>query len=51
MAVDAMRAGAVHFIEKPIDPEILLEVLDEALARRDAIAEQSAQAQANSSAP
>jgi|JRHI01.1.fsa_nt_gi FixJ family two-component response regulator len=42
MAVDAMRAGAVHFIEKPIDPKILLEVLDEALTRRDALAEQSA---------
>jgi FixJ family two-component response regulator len=42
MAVDAMRAGAVHFIEKPIDPKTLLEVLDEALLRRDAIAEQSA---------
>ena len=42
MAVEAMRAGALHFIEKPLDPETLLEVLDEALARRDAIAEQSA---------
>jgi two-component system response regulator FixJ len=40
MAVDAMRAGAVHFIEKPIDPKTLLEVLDEALDRREAIAEQ-----------
>jgi FixJ family two-component response regulator len=39
MAVDAMRAGALHFIEKPIDPKVLLEVLDEALARRDEIAE------------
>jgi two-component system response regulator FixJ len=42
MAVDAMRAGAVHFIEKPIDPKILLEVLDEALDRREDIAEQRA---------
>jgi two-component system response regulator FixJ len=42
MAVEAMRAGALHFIEKPLDPEALLEVLDEALARRDAIAEQTA---------
>jgi two-component system response regulator FixJ len=42
MAVEAMRAGAVHFIEKPLDPETLLEVVDEALARRDEIAEQSA---------
>jgi FixJ family two-component response regulator len=42
MAVEAMRAGALHFIEKPLDPETLLEVIDEALARRDAIAEQTA---------
>jgi two-component system response regulator FixJ len=42
MAVDAMRAGAVHFIEKPIDPITLLEVLDEALDRREEIAEQRA---------
>ncbi len=42
MAVDAMRAGAVHFIEKPIDPKTLLEVLDEALDRREHIAEQRA---------
>jgi len=42
MAVDAMRAGAVHFIEKPIDPQTLLEVLDEALDRREEIAEQRA---------
>jgi two-component system response regulator FixJ len=42
MAVDAMRAGAVHFIEKPIDPKTLLEVLDEALDRREEIAEQRA---------
>jgi FixJ family two-component response regulator len=41
MAVEAMRAGALHFIEKPLDPETLLEVIDEALARRDAIAEQT----------
>ena len=43
MAVEAMRAGAVHFIEKPIDPKMLLEVLDEALARRDEIAEACAE--------
>ena len=42
MAVDAMRAGAVHFIEKPIDPKTLLEVLSEALDRREEIAEQRA---------
>jgi two-component system response regulator FixJ len=42
MAVEAMRAGAVHFIEKPLDPERLLDAIDEAVARRDEIAEQSA---------
>jgi FixJ family two-component response regulator len=42
-AVEAMRAGAVHFIEKPIDPKTFLGVLDEALARRNEIAERSAQ--------
>ncbi len=42
MAVEAMRADAVHFIEKPIDPKILLEVLDEALDRREEIARQRA---------
>lgn len=40
MAVGAMRAGALHFIEKPIDPKKLLEVLDEALARRAELAVQ-----------
>jgi FixJ family two-component response regulator len=43
MAVDAMRAGAAHFIEKPIDPKMFLEVLDEALTRRSEIAEQWAE--------
>jgi FixJ family two-component response regulator len=43
MAVEAMRAGAVHFIEKPLDPKILLGVLKDALARRSEIAEHSAQ--------
>jgi two-component system response regulator FixJ len=42
IAVRAMRAGALHFIEKPLDPEVFLKVLDEALARRDAIAEKFA---------
>jgi two-component system response regulator FixJ len=31
MAVSAMRAGAFHFIEKPFDPQLLLESVDEAL--------------------
>jgi FixJ family two-component response regulator len=33
MAVEAMRHGAVHFIEKPFDPETLLDLVDEARAR------------------
>lgn len=32
MAVAAMRNGAFHFIEKPFDPEVLLEVVQEALS-------------------
>jgi two-component system response regulator FixJ len=31
MAVSAMRAGAFHFIEKPFDPQMLLDSVDEAL--------------------
>jgi len=30
MAVRAMRAGALHFMEKPIDPAALLEIVEEA---------------------
>jgi FixJ family two-component response regulator len=33
MAVEAMRQGAMHFIEKPFDPETLLGLVDEARAR------------------
>lgn len=33
MAVTAMRAGAMHFIEKPFDPAMLLDVLEEARVR------------------
>jgi two-component system response regulator FixJ len=32
-AVEAMRLGAVHFIEKPFDPASLLELIEEAQAR------------------
>jgi two-component system response regulator FixJ len=42
MAVQAMRHGAVHFIEKPLDPAALLSVLDEALARRQALVDRAA---------
>ena len=34
-AVAAMRAGAYHFVEKPIDPEVLLLTVEEALARSE----------------
>src|SRR3546814_3391162 len=33
VAVKAMKAGAVDFIEKPFDKELVLEALDEAFAR------------------
>ncbi len=33
MAVEAMRHGAVHFVEKPFDPETLLELVEEARLR------------------
>jgi two-component system response regulator FixJ len=33
MAVEAMRQGAVHFIEKPFDPETLLELVEETRQR------------------
>jgi two-component system response regulator FixJ len=36
-AVAAMRAGAYHFVQKPIDAEALLITVEEALARRDQI--------------
>jgi two-component system response regulator FixJ len=46
MAVSALRAGAFHFIEKPFDPQTLLECIEEALQHlrtlereRDQIAE------------
>jgi two-component system response regulator FixJ len=40
MAVSAMRAGAFHFIEKPFDPQILLESVDEALHHVKALEEE-----------
>jgi two-component system response regulator FixJ len=33
MAVEAMKAGAMHFIEKPFEPEILLDLVGEAMQR------------------
>src|SRR6516225_10029899 len=44
-AVAAMRAGAYHFVEKPIDPEALLITVEEALARSDKILNGKAKAQ------
>jgi two-component system response regulator FixJ len=40
MAVSAMRAGAFHFIEKPFDPQMLLENVDEALHHVKALEEE-----------
>ena len=45
MAVSAMRAGAIHFVEKPFDPDMLLIIVEEALGRVAKVAE--AQAQTN----
>lgn len=35
MAVTAMKRGAVDFLEKPIDPQILLDHVDKAVKRRE----------------
>jgi FixJ family two-component response regulator len=32
-AVTAMKGGAFHFVQKPLDPEVLLGIVEEALAR------------------
>jgi FixJ family two-component response regulator len=42
LAVKAMRTGALHFLEKPFEPETLLEVLEEAFNRVDEMAEKEA---------
>lgn len=44
-AVAAMRAGAFHFVEKPIDAEALLIIVEEALARKDKILNDKAEIQ------
>lgn len=45
LAVEAMRAGAVHFLEKPVDPDILLDTVA-AACRQLAPAPQDAAARA-----
>lgn len=42
LAVKAMRMGALHFLEKPFEPETLLEILEEAFNRVDEMAEEEA---------
>src|SRR5687768_8902831 len=40
MAVEAMRAGAMHFIEKPFEPETLLDLIGEAMQRTRQLAQE-----------
>lgn len=35
MAVTAMKRGAVEFLEKPVDPQFLLDYVDKAVKRRE----------------
>jgi two-component system response regulator FixJ len=42
LAVKAMRAGALHFMEKPFEPAELLQTLEEALQRVSAMAAEEA---------
>lgn len=44
LAVDAMKAGAVDFIEKPFDDEVLIGAIKTALGRRAGTRERDAQA-------
>jgi FixJ family two-component response regulator len=36
-AVDAMRNGAFHFLEKPFDPDVLIGLVEEGVARASAL--------------
>src|SRR6185503_1062507 len=38
-AVEAMKAGAHSFVEKPIEPDTLLQMLERAIERRDLVGE------------
>lgn len=42
LAVQAMRAGALHFMEKPFEPAELLQTIEEALERVSAMAAEEA---------
>src|SRR4029078_6857461 len=42
MAVKAMRGGALHFIEKPFDPEDLLEAINDAVSHQKKLKQQPA---------
>jgi FixJ family two-component response regulator len=44
-AVSAMRSGAFHFVQKPLDPEALLLTVEEALARTEESRDRQTQAQ------
>jgi two-component system response regulator FixJ len=44
-AVSAMKSGAFHFIEKPLDPEALLLTVEEALGRTEQVRDRQVQAQ------
>ena len=47
MAVAAMRAGAFHFAEKPFDPDALLHIVIEALARLERVVDTLQQSREN----
>jgi two-component system response regulator FixJ len=47
MAVAAMRAGAFHFAEKPFDPDALLHIVIEALARLELVVDTLQQSREN----
>lgn len=40
LAVEAMRLGATHFLEKPVSPDILVEAIEEALAHAIAVSDE-----------